>query len=82
MNDSLLTDIKDKIAAAGEDLRANRLPRLTVLVLDVRRLRPGRPVQDAPVRAIDRLIEQRSYFERVSQFVMIASAVPFTATPA
>ena len=29
VNDSLLTDIKDKIAAAGEDLRANRLPRLT-----------------------------------------------------
>jgi DNA helicase-2/ATP-dependent DNA helicase PcrA len=28
VNDSLLTDIKDKIAAAGEDLRANRLPRL------------------------------------------------------
>ena len=49
VNDSLLTDIKDKIAAAGEDLRANRLPRLQSLVLDVRRLRPGRPVQDAPV---------------------------------
>ena len=29
VNDSLLTDIKDKIADAGEDLRANRLPRLT-----------------------------------------------------
>ena len=29
VNDSLLTDIRDKIAAAGEDLRANRLPRLT-----------------------------------------------------
>ena len=28
VNDSLLTDIKGKIAAAGEDLRANRLPRL------------------------------------------------------
>ena len=28
VNDSLLTEIKDKIAAAGEDLRANRLPRL------------------------------------------------------
>ena len=28
VNDSLLTDIKDKIAAAGDDLRANRLPRL------------------------------------------------------
>ena len=29
VNDSLLTDIKDKIASAGDDLRANRLPRLT-----------------------------------------------------
>ncbi len=28
VNDSLLTDIKDKIAAAGEDLRTNQLPRL------------------------------------------------------
>jgi DNA helicase II / ATP-dependent DNA helicase PcrA len=28
VNDSLLSEAKDKIAAAGEDLRANRLPRL------------------------------------------------------
>ena len=28
VNDSLLTEIRDKIAEAGEDLRANRLPRL------------------------------------------------------
>jgi DNA helicase-2/ATP-dependent DNA helicase PcrA len=28
VNDSLLTEIRDKIADAGEDLRANRLPRL------------------------------------------------------
>jgi DNA helicase II / ATP-dependent DNA helicase PcrA len=28
VNDALLNEIKDKIAAAGEDLRANRLPRL------------------------------------------------------
>ena len=29
VDDSLLNDIKAKIAAAGDDLRANRLPRLT-----------------------------------------------------
>ena len=28
VNDSLLSETKDKIAAAGEDLRANQLPRL------------------------------------------------------
>jgi DNA helicase-2/ATP-dependent DNA helicase PcrA len=28
VDDSLLSEIKGKIAAAGEDLRANRLPRL------------------------------------------------------
>ena len=29
VNDALLSEIKDKIAVAGEDLRANRLPRLS-----------------------------------------------------
>ena len=58
VNDSLLTDIRGQDRrAAGEDLRANRLPRLQSLVLDVRRLRPSRPVQESPVIVIDRFIE-------------------------
>jgi hypothetical protein len=57
VNDSLLTEIRDKIADAGENLCAKPAAPPSSLVLDVRGLRPPRPLQESPATIIDHFIE-------------------------
>ena len=57
VNDSLLTDIQDKIADRWRGPARQPAAPPSSLVLDVRGLRPGRPLQESPVIVIDRFIE-------------------------
>ena len=57
VNDSLLGEIKSKIAVSWRRSASQPPPTSPALVHDVRRLRPGRPVQESPVTVIDRFIE-------------------------
>jgi len=63
VNESLLTEIRDKDRRGRRRSAYQPAAPPPALVLDVRRLRPGRPVQESPVIVIDRFIEP-CYSER------------------